>query len=61
MPFNLSVSELISIALSSTLTDRVLPVFASPAPPVICPAPENCVNVSASLPSVAVPVTDVST
>ena len=55
------MSELISIALSSTLTDRVLPDLASPAPPEIYPAPENCVNVSASLPSVAVPVTDVST
>ena len=60
MPFNLSVSELISIALSSTFTLKVFPVFARPTPAVICPAPENCVNVSASLPSVAVPVTDVS-
>ena len=61
IPLILAASELISIVLSSTPKASVLPVFVRPLPAVTCPAPENCVNVSAEVPNVAVPVTEVRT
>ena len=56
-PFNLNVSELISIDASSTFIDSVFPVFPRPPPAVILPAPENCVNPKPVVPIVAEPVT----
>ena len=47
-----SASALISIEAPSTATSSVFPVFVSAAPAVICPAPENCVNETAVVPTV---------
>ena len=51
----LIVSLLTSRLLSSTLTSIVLPVCERPAPAVILPAPVNCVNTNAVVPTVMLP------
>ena len=56
-PLICKVSEFISIEVSSTFTEIVLPDLANPTPATTCPAPENCVKVRPSVPSVADPVT----
>ena len=55
MPFILNASPLIAIDILSSFTLRVFPDLSKPSPATICPAPENCVNVSAVEPTVIVP------
>ena len=49
------LDSLTSIDESSTFTDKVLPDLFNPEPAFICPAPENCSNVSDVLPTVIEP------
>ena len=62
IPFRLKFAPLLcESVLLSTSTEIVFPVFVRALPASICPAPENCVNTMLSVPSVAVPVTEVKT
>ena len=56
----LKASEETSIVLLSTATSKVLPVFVKALPALICPAPENWLNVMSVVPKVGVPLNEVT-